>query len=118
MLKRPGSFLVGPCRSPSRHFDLDVTCALSGDLMVAQAEAAKLGGFVVDAASRDMASFGRGTFPIFAAGTNPCGDLVIRKVRALRGLFDFAAAIKRLSRCPAVRHRIDVPTSERPVTDK
>lgn len=51
----------------------DATCALFGDLMVTQAEAAKLGGFVVDAASRDTASLAAGTFPIFAAGTNPCG---------------------------------------------
>jgi 4-hydroxy-4-methyl-2-oxoglutarate aldolase len=51
----------------------DSTCALFGDLMVTQAEAAKLGGFVVDAASRDTASLATGTFPIFAVGTNPCG---------------------------------------------
>lgn len=51
----------------------DATCALFGDLMVTQAQAAKLGGFVVDAASRDTASLAAGSFPIFAAGTNPCG---------------------------------------------
>lgn len=51
----------------------DQTCALFGDLMVTQAAAAKLGGFVVDAASRDTASLAQGNFPIFAAGTNPCG---------------------------------------------
>lgn len=51
----------------------DATCALFGDLMVTQAEAAALGGFVVDAASRDTASLAQGSFPIFAAGTNPCG---------------------------------------------
>ena len=51
----------------------DATCALFGDLMVTQAHAAKLGGFVVDAASRDTASLAEGEFPIFAAGTNPCG---------------------------------------------
>ncbi|MEJ2801584.1 RraA family protein [Comamonadaceae bacterium PP-2] len=51
----------------------DSTCALFGDLMVTQAAAAKLGGFVVDAASRDTASLAEGDFPIFAAGTNPCG---------------------------------------------
>jgi 4-hydroxy-4-methyl-2-oxoglutarate aldolase len=51
----------------------DATCALFGDLMVTQAEAAGLGGFVVDAASRDTASLAAGRFPIFAAGTNPCG---------------------------------------------
>lgn len=51
----------------------DSTCALFGDLMVTQAVAAKLGGFVVDAASRDTASLSKSDFPIFAAGTNPCG---------------------------------------------
>lgn len=51
----------------------DSTCALFGDLMVTQAAAAKLGGFVVDAASRDTATLCDGAFPIFAAGTNPCG---------------------------------------------
>lgn len=51
----------------------DETCALFGDLMVTQAAAAKLGGFVVDAASRDTDSLAKGDFPIFAAGTNPCG---------------------------------------------
>ncbi|WP_285409969.1 RraA family protein [Variovorax sp. efr-133-TYG-130] len=51
----------------------DTTCALFGDLMVTQAEAASLGGFVVDAASRDTASLAAGNFPIFAGGTNPCG---------------------------------------------
>ncbi|MGT2460139.1 RraA family protein (plasmid) [Cupriavidus basilensis] len=51
----------------------DATCALFGDLMVTQAAAAKLGGFVVDAASRDTDSLAKGDFPIFAAGTNPCG---------------------------------------------
>ncbi len=51
----------------------DSTCALFGDLMVTQGAAAKLGGFVVDAASRDTTELARGNFPIFAAGTNPCG---------------------------------------------
>jgi regulator of RNase E activity RraA len=51
----------------------DSTCALFGDLMVTQGAAAKLGGFVVDAASRDTAELAQGDFPIFAAGTNPCG---------------------------------------------
>ncbi len=51
----------------------DQTCALFGDLMVTQAAAAQLGGFVVDAASRDTGNLSQGNFPIFAAGTNPCG---------------------------------------------
>ncbi len=51
----------------------DDTCALFGELMVAQAEAAGLGGFVVDAACRDTDTLANGKFPIFAAGRNPCG---------------------------------------------
>jgi len=51
----------------------DNTCALVGELMVAQAEAAGLAGFVIDAASRDTATLAGGTFPIFSAGRNPCG---------------------------------------------
>jgi 4-hydroxy-4-methyl-2-oxoglutarate aldolase len=51
----------------------DDTCALFGELMAAQAEAAGLAGFVVDAASRDSDVLAGGTFPLFAAGRNPCG---------------------------------------------
>lgn len=51
----------------------DDTCALFGELMVAQAQAAGLAGFVVDAASRDTDTLAGGAFPIFAAGRNPCG---------------------------------------------
>lgn len=51
----------------------DDTCALFGELMVSQAEAAGLGGFVVDAACRDTDTLAEGQFPIFAAGRNPCG---------------------------------------------
>jgi 4-hydroxy-4-methyl-2-oxoglutarate aldolase len=51
----------------------DDTCALVGELMVAQAEAAGFAGFVVDAASRDTASLAKGRFPLFSSGTNPCG---------------------------------------------
>lgn len=51
----------------------DDTCALFGELMVSQAEAAGLAGFVVDAACRDTDTLADGKFPIFAAGRNPCG---------------------------------------------
>jgi 4-hydroxy-4-methyl-2-oxoglutarate aldolase len=51
----------------------DTTCALFGELMVTQAAAAGLGGFVVDAASRDTDTLANGRFPVFAAGRNPCG---------------------------------------------
>jgi regulator of RNase E activity RraA len=63
---RPGDVIVVDGKA-------DTSCGLFGDLMVNQAAAAKLGGFVVDAASRDTASLAAGAFPIFAAGTNPCG---------------------------------------------
>ncbi len=51
----------------------DDTCALFGELMVTQAAAAGLGGFVVDAAARDCDALAGGKFPIFATGLNPCG---------------------------------------------
>src|SRR5690606_22153903 len=51
----------------------DQTCALFGDLMVTQAQAAKLGGFVVDAACRDWSEIASRDFPAFACGANPCG---------------------------------------------
>jgi 4-hydroxy-4-methyl-2-oxoglutarate aldolase len=63
---RPGDVIVVDGKA-------DATCALFGDLMVSQARAARLGGFVVDAASRDTAALAEGDFPVFAAGTNPCG---------------------------------------------
>ena len=65
-LARPGDVIVVDGKG-------DQTCALFGDLMVTQAAAAGLGGFVVDAAARDTAVLARGRFPVFAAGTNPCG---------------------------------------------
>jgi regulator of RNase E activity RraA len=51
----------------------DHTCALFGELMATQAQAAGLAGFVVDAAGRDTDTLAGGAFPIFAAGRNPCG---------------------------------------------
>lgn len=51
----------------------DDTCALVGELMVAQAEAAGLAGFVIDAATRDTDTLKHGSFPLFSAGRNPCG---------------------------------------------
>lgn len=47
--------------------------ALFGELMVKQAEAAGLGGFVVDGASRDFDTISHSSMPIFAAGRNPAG---------------------------------------------
>jgi regulator of RNase E activity RraA len=51
----------------------DDTCALFGELMVTQSEAAGHAGLVVDAACRDTDTLSRGGYPIFAAGRNPCG---------------------------------------------
>ena len=51
----------------------DETCALFGELMVAQSQAAGHAGLVVDAAGRDTDTLAGGTFPIFSAGRNPCG---------------------------------------------
>ncbi|HVL57087.1 MAG TPA: RraA family protein [Burkholderiaceae bacterium] len=51
----------------------DLSCALCGALMAAQARAMGLAGFVVDAAVRDTDELRGGEFPIFAAGANPCG---------------------------------------------
>jgi len=65
-IARPGDVIVVDGKA-------DGTCALFGELMVAQAQAARLGGFVVDAASRDTETLAAGEFPVFAAGTNPCG---------------------------------------------
>ncbi len=47
---KPGDVIVVDSKA-------DNTCALFGDLMVTQGAAAKLGGFVVDAASRDTPSW-------------------------------------------------------------
>jgi 4-hydroxy-4-methyl-2-oxoglutarate aldolase len=51
----------------------DDTCALIGELMAAQAEAAGLAGLIVDAAARDSDTLAAGSFPIFSAGRSPCG---------------------------------------------
>jgi len=63
---RPGDVIVVDGKA-------DETCALVGDLMVTQGAAAKLAGFVVDAASRDTHSVAQGDFPVFSVGSNPCG---------------------------------------------
>ena len=65
-LARPGDVIIVDGKG-------DDTCALFGELMVAQSEAAGHAGLVVDAACRDTDTLARGTFPIFAAGRNPCG---------------------------------------------
>jgi 4-hydroxy-4-methyl-2-oxoglutarate aldolase len=85
---RPGDVIVVDGKA-------DATCALFGDLMVTQAEAARLGGFVVDAASRDTTSLSAGKFPIFAAGTNPCGP-----TKGLAGRLSIPVAVGGVSVSP------------------
>lgn len=65
-LARPGDVIVVDGKG-------DETCALFGELMARQAQAAGLAGLVVDAACRDTDILAAGTFPLFAAGRNPCG---------------------------------------------
>jgi regulator of RNase E activity RraA len=65
-LARPGDVIVVDGKA-------DQTCALIGDLMVTQAQAAKLGGLVIDAACRDWNEIASRDFPVFACGANPCG---------------------------------------------
>ena len=63
---RPGDVIVVDGKGDGRS-------ALFGELMVAQARAAGLAGFVVDGPARDTALLSTGDFPVFAAGRNPCG---------------------------------------------
>lgn len=65
-LAKPGDVIVVDGKADTR-------CALFGELMALQGQAAGLGGFVVDAAARDFDVLVAGTFPVFAAGLNPCG---------------------------------------------
>lgn len=63
---RPGDVIVVDGKG-------DLGCALTGFLMVSQAKAAGLGGFVIDAAVRDTGEICESGFPVFAAGANPNG---------------------------------------------
>ncbi|WP_144640077.1 RraA family protein [Bordetella genomosp. 13] len=63
---RPGDVIVVDGKA-------DRTVALCGALMSAQARAAGIAGFVVDAAVRDSDELAGGDFPIFSVGTNPNG---------------------------------------------
>lgn len=51
----------------------DLGCALFGDLMVTQAQAAGIAGLVVDGAVRDSNELVERGYPVFAAGRNPAG---------------------------------------------
>lgn len=65
----------------------DRTVALCGALMSAQAKAAGIAGFVVDAAVRDADELAGGDFPIFSVGTNPNGP-----TKGLGGRLNWAIA--------------------------
>ena len=63
---RPGDVIVVEGKG-------DTSAALCGNIMVTQALAAGLEGFVVDACVRDSEEIVAGTFPVFSIGTNPNG---------------------------------------------
>ena len=46
----------------------DVTNTILGEIVTAEAEAARIGGIVINGAIRDVASLRRSAFPVFAAG--------------------------------------------------
>lgn len=66
LLAKPGDVIVVDGKG-------DLSCALTGGLMAAQAKAAGIAGFVIDGAVRDTDEGVQGDFPIFAAGCNPNG---------------------------------------------
>jgi RraA family protein len=67
-LAKPGDVIVVDGKG-------DLSCALTGALMAAHAQKAGIAGFVIDAAVRDTEDCAKGSFPIFAAGSNPNGPL-------------------------------------------
>jgi|SRR5450830_792662 len=65
-IARPGDVIIVDGKG-----NLDT--ALCGEIMALHAQATGVAGFVVDAAVRDSNELIHGTFPVFAAGTTPCG---------------------------------------------
>jgi 4-hydroxy-4-methyl-2-oxoglutarate aldolase len=51
----------------------DQSCAVIGEIIAVQAQATGVAGFVVDAAARDVEALRERGYPIFSAGSNPCG---------------------------------------------
>ncbi|MDN7452126.1 RraA family protein [Burkholderia cenocepacia] len=51
----------------------DISCALLGEIMAAQAKASGIAGIVIDGAVRDSHELANGDYPVFSAGLNPCG---------------------------------------------
>ncbi|MGH8765822.1 MAG: RraA family protein [Burkholderiales bacterium] len=68
VLAKPGDVIVVDGKG-------DLSCALTGALMAAHAQKAGIAGFIIDAAVRDTEDCAKGSFPIFAAGSNPNGPL-------------------------------------------
>jgi regulator of RNase E activity RraA len=66
----------------------DQTAALCGEIMATQAQASGVAGFVIDAAVRDSHELAHGQFPVFSAGTNPCGP-----TKAIGGLVNWPASV-------------------------
>lgn len=63
---QPGDVIVVDGKS-------DISCALLGEIMAAQAKASGIAGIIIDGAVRDSHELSNGDYPIFAAGLNPCG---------------------------------------------
>ena len=87
-LAQPGDIVVVDGKA-------DTTCALFGELMAAQAEAARLGGFVVDAASRDTDELRNGSFPIFSIGSTPGGP-----TKSIPGRINLPISVGGVAVCP------------------
>ena len=65
-LAKPGDVIVVDGKG-------DRTCALTGAIMVAQAKAMGIAGFIIDAAVRDVEEIREMCFPVFSVGSNPNG---------------------------------------------
>lgn len=66
MMAEPGDIIVVDAGG-------DLTNAIIGEIMVTEAEVAKVGGFVIDGAIRDSGTLKSGSFPVFAAGVTHRG---------------------------------------------
>ncbi|CAG2139441.1 RraA family protein [Cupriavidus numazuensis] len=80
-IAKPGDVIVIDAKG-------DQTAAMCGEIMATQAQASGIAGFVIDAAVRDSHELANGSFPVFAAGTNPCGP-----TKALGGLVNWPASV-------------------------
>ena len=80
-IARPGDVIVVDGKG-------DQTAALCGEIMATQAQASGVAGFVIDAAVRDSHELANGAFPVFSAGTNPCGP-----TKAIGGLVNWPASV-------------------------